>query len=55
MTRKAATEELRTLRAPAHPDELPENYMPRRLAPGAGWVIPAAPTETTSEADFRES
>ncbi|GCD40377.1 Mu transposase C-terminal domain-containing protein [Streptomyces paromomycinus] len=55
MTRKAATEELRTLRAPAHPDELPENYMPRRLAPGAGWVIPTTPRETTSEEDSDES
>ncbi|QTI87237.1 Mu transposase C-terminal domain-containing protein [Streptomyces sp. AgN23] len=55
MTRKAATEELRTLRAPAHPDELPENYMPRRLAPGAGWVIPTTPCKTTSEEDSHES
>ncbi|WP_330315631.1 hypothetical protein [Streptomyces platensis] len=43
MTRQQATAELRTLRAPAHPDELPDDYMPRRVTPGARWVIPTAP------------
>lgn len=47
MTRKQATSELRSLRSRRRSDDVPANYMPRRLAPSTHWAIPAPPKDTT--------
>ncbi|WP_329317931.1 Mu transposase C-terminal domain-containing protein [Streptomyces sp. NBC_01715] len=45
MTRKQVTSELRSQRSSRHDDDLPANYMPRRITPSSRWAVPdAAPT-----------
>lgn len=47
MTRRQATTELRSLRSRARTDDLPVNYMPRRLTPSARWAVPDPAQEPT--------
>ncbi len=44
MTRKEATREMRGLRATRPADDLPPDYMPRRVTPPSGWAVPSTPT-----------
>ncbi|MFB6628133.1 Mu transposase C-terminal domain-containing protein [Streptomyces sp. NPDC056374] len=48
MTRKQAVTELRTTRARRNSDDIPSNYMPRRVTPSSRWSVPG-PTRTESD------
>jgi putative transposase len=46
MTRKEAAKEMRTLRFSRPADDLPADYMPRRITPSSRWAVPGT-TEST--------
>ncbi|MFE5398661.1 Mu transposase C-terminal domain-containing protein [Streptomyces sp. NPDC056568] len=50
MTRKEAAKELRTLRSSRPADDLPADYMPRRIIPPGRWAVPGTDTSTQPEA-----
>ncbi|MEU6325169.1 Mu transposase C-terminal domain-containing protein [Streptomyces sp. NPDC047009] len=43
MTRKQAAKELRSLRSRRPADDLPADYMPRRISPSSRWIVPDSP------------
>ncbi|MGW1543245.1 transposase [Streptomyces sp. NPDC002309] len=49
MTRKQAAMELRSLRPRRHADDLPADYMPRRIVPSSRWAVPDAPASPPEE------
>ncbi|MFK4152910.1 Mu transposase C-terminal domain-containing protein [Streptomyces fungicidicus] len=49
MTRQQAAKELRTLRSSRPADDLPADYMPRRITPSSRWAVPATATITPPE------
>ncbi|MFG3370344.1 Mu transposase C-terminal domain-containing protein [Streptomyces sp. NPDC048156] len=49
MTRKQAASELRSQRSSRHADDLPPDYMPRRITPSSRWAVPDTPAPTQPE------
>ncbi|MDF3300093.1 transposase family protein [Streptomyces tropicalis] len=49
MTRQQAVKELRTLRSNRPADDLPPDYMPRRVIPPGRWAVPSTPEPTQPE------
>ncbi|MEU6807700.1 transposase family protein [Streptomyces sp. NPDC046831] len=49
MTRQQAVKELRTLRSNRPADDLPPDYMPRRVIPSGRWAVPSTPEPTQPE------
>ena len=47
MTRKEAAKELRTSRSSRADDDLPTDYMPRRITPPGRWAVPDTSKEDT--------
>ncbi|MGW1728421.1 Mu transposase C-terminal domain-containing protein, partial [Streptomyces sp. NPDC002306] len=49
MTRQQVVKELRTLRSNRPADDLPADYMPRRITPSSRWAVPSTPEPTEPE------
>ncbi|MFD0396136.1 Mu transposase C-terminal domain-containing protein [Streptomyces nogalater] len=53
MTRKEAAKELRTWRSSRADDDLPTDYMPRRITPPGRWAVPGISTPPRKTRDHR--